>query len=121
MAWTAGGQRHTPTRGRRTSYDAEAYLVDSTLSELALSSHQAATSTPWAWFTSPGLADDVAVPPPLPEGTIPTIKMEDFKRYLASVATNLEEFERKSEEERILSPRHGSFLLVQTPLLCITS
>lgn len=51
-----------------------AYLLDSTLSELALSSQQSGTATAWTWLTTPGGGDDLATPPPLPEGTIPNVR-----------------------------------------------
>jgi hypothetical protein len=62
---------------RRTSLDAEearmAYMVDPTLSEIE-NSRNASAATAWGWFTAPSsLADDLAVPPPLPEGTIPDV------------------------------------------------
>jgi vacuolar protein sorting-associated protein 54 len=71
------------------------YLVDPTLSELALSSAQASAASPWSWFIIPGVNDDqsLAMPPPLPEGTIPSVSINDFKRYLGAVGKNLEQFE----------------------------
>ncbi|KAH7622162.1 putative Vacuolar protein sorting-associated protein 54, chloroplastic [Nannochloris sp. 'desiccata'] len=72
-----------------------AYLVDSTLPELALSSAQSSAASPWSWFIIPGINEDpsTATPPPLPEGTIPSVNINDFKRYLASIGKNLEQFE----------------------------
>jgi DNA-binding ferritin-like protein len=65
------------------------------LSELALSSAQSSAASPWSWFVIPGINEDpsTAVPPPLPEGTIPSVSINDFKRYLTSIGKNLEKFE----------------------------
>ena len=52
-----------------------AYLVDTTLSELALESQQGASANPWNWLaTTIGATDEQEKPPPLPEGTIPTVR-----------------------------------------------
>ena len=52
------------------------YLLDSTLSELALSSQQSSSAAAWSWFTTPGggTGDELVTPPPLPEGTIPNVR-----------------------------------------------
>jgi hypothetical protein len=95
---SSGGQPHADTSSS-SLYEPKdaraAYLVDSTLSELALTSAQAAAASPWSWFIIPGISEDpsTATPPPLPEGTIPSVTISDFKRYLAAVGKNLEQFE----------------------------
>lgn len=88
-----GQQR--PSSGSPSLYGPQdsraAYLVDPTLSELALSSAQSSAASPWSWFVNED--PSTATPPPLPEGTIPSVNINDFKRYLVTIGKTLEKFE----------------------------
>ena len=73
----------TPRKGERYDLDEvqAAYLADSTLSELAVVSpnYDTTSSASWGWFSTAGAAEELAVPPPLPEGTIPTVRLFYFQ------------------------------------------